>query len=298
MEPAAPNPPKRRRLNVSVRVLMLLVLAAGVWMGRQIGKAREQRDAVAAVREYGGTVHYDWEFPKGEIGGTHPRAPRWLRRLLGDEYVQEVVQVDLVYGRSGENPNLSPADPLIERLAVLPRLRRLSLTGPQATDEGLRQLRLLPSLGQLYLYRATELSDDALANLASLPHLKVLVIGDSHLSDRGLAHLARVRTLEKLMLSLNGRFTDAGLAHLTGLTSLDLLSVGGCPRVTDAGLVHLKTLKNLEILDLQGTGVTDAGLEHLAGLTKLKELGVGQTAISPQGKASFQAAMPNLKVIR
>ena len=32
------------------------------WLGWIVNKAREQREAVAALQKFGGFVHYDWEF--------------------------------------------------------------------------------------------------------------------------------------------------------------------------------------------------------------------------------------------
>src|SRR3954454_17549939 len=88
--------PHRRRFRISLRVLMLVVLVAGVWMGWQVNKARRQREAVAAVKKYGGWVHYDWEMVNGKVAkGTQPHAPKWLRRLFGDEYFQEIAYVSL-----------------------------------------------------------------------------------------------------------------------------------------------------------------------------------------------------------
>ena len=71
----------RRRLRLSLRAFLVLVLVLGGWLGWQAHKAREQRLAVEAIRQYGGFVHYDWEFVGGALStGRQPRAPAWLRR--------------------------------------------------------------------------------------------------------------------------------------------------------------------------------------------------------------------------
>src|SRR3954451_6782683 len=91
-----PVEPKRRRLRISLRVVMLLVLIVAVWMGGLVTKARRQREAVESVRRFGGDVEYDWEYKDiGKVTPTEPNAPRWLRGLLGDEYFQEMVTVVL-----------------------------------------------------------------------------------------------------------------------------------------------------------------------------------------------------------
>src|SRR5438874_8115 len=91
------SPPMRRRLTV----FLLLVLALGLGMGWKANQARPQRLSVAAIKDYGGFVHSDWEFVGDKLTpGRDPWGPRWLRRLLGDEYFQEVAQVSLVYDDS------------------------------------------------------------------------------------------------------------------------------------------------------------------------------------------------------
>ena len=51
----------RRWLSLSLRGSLVLVLLFGLWLGWQAHLARKQREAVAAVKEYGGFVRYDWE---------------------------------------------------------------------------------------------------------------------------------------------------------------------------------------------------------------------------------------------
>ena len=63
--------------------------------------------------------------------------------------------------------------------------------------------------------------------------------------------------------SRGDRGTDKGLAHLKGLTSLETLNLENTRGVSDFGLVHLKALTNLRQLDLDGTKVTDAGVQDL-----------------------------------
>jgi hypothetical protein len=43
----------RRRLRISLRATMLVIVLLGVWLGWQVNTAREQRQAVAAVQKYG-----------------------------------------------------------------------------------------------------------------------------------------------------------------------------------------------------------------------------------------------------
>jgi hypothetical protein len=52
-----------RYLRLSVRGLMLVVLAVGGYLGWWLHLARVQRQAVAAIRGAGGSISYEWDVP-------------------------------------------------------------------------------------------------------------------------------------------------------------------------------------------------------------------------------------------
>ena len=54
--------PLVRWKTISLRGLLLLIVAIALWLGWIASKARQQREAVAALQKFGGFVHYDWEF--------------------------------------------------------------------------------------------------------------------------------------------------------------------------------------------------------------------------------------------
>lgn len=301
METTNVNTPKCRRLRISLRVLIVAVLATGLWMGCLVNKARRQREAVAAVKKYGGWVHSDWQSVNGKVTkGTQPNAPNWLKKLLGDEYFQEIAQVSLVYdvsnGKRYDIKNDLPADDVLSSLVGMANLKVLLLQGKQATDQGLKHLGQLISLEELVIWDASQVTDIGIGHLESLRNLRYIHIGNSKMSDRGLASLAKLPKLESVALQGNS-FTDAGLALLKDSTNLKSLCVGlGTTRITDAGMVNLKNLKNLEMLDLRNTGVTDVGLDRLRLLTKLRVIFVENTHVTKEGVIRIEAAMPHLRV--
>jgi hypothetical protein len=272
---------------------MLLVLVAGIWMGRQVNKAREQREAVEAVKAYGGWVHYDWEFVNGKLSkGTTPWAPAWLRRTIGDDFFQDVAHVSLVYddstGKRYDNLNTRPCDDLLALLEPLGGIKQLLLQGTQVTDEGMRHISGMSGLDELYIWDATEVSDAGVAHLKDLGRLRKIHISRSKIGDASLGTLGGLPRLEDMALQGN-HFTDAGLALLKRSTNLKRLWIGlGETKITDAGMAHLSGLTNLELLDLQGTEVTERGLDHLKTLKKLTVLWFGERRITKE-------AMPNLK---
>jgi hypothetical protein len=56
----------QRRIRLSVRALMILIMIVGGGLGRIVHRARVQRDIVAAIDRAGGSVDYDWEWTDGE----------------------------------------------------------------------------------------------------------------------------------------------------------------------------------------------------------------------------------------
>lgn len=114
------------RLKLSLKATMLLVLVVGIVLGRRIDRANQQRDAIAAVKEHGGRVHYRDEYFPGTLelrGGGYTWGPSlpWLHRLLGDDYFRKVAGVELdnsigVFAAPG--PSLT--DEVLVRVARLP----------------------------------------------------------------------------------------------------------------------------------------------------------------------------------
>ena len=102
---------RRRWLQFSLRTAFIVLTVFAIWGGVIANRAREQREATAAIHRIGGHVFYDWQFrDHGNCG------PAWLRRLIGDDFFQKAVGVDL--------GNL-PATPESDIVQVIPHLKRL-----------------------------------------------------------------------------------------------------------------------------------------------------------------------------
>jgi uncharacterized membrane protein/mono/diheme cytochrome c family protein len=98
--------------------------------------------------------------------------------------------------------------------------------------------------------------DKELAQLAPIaPAVEWLDLGDTSVTDAGLAALGPMRHLERLHLDELG--------------------------ITDDGLARLTHLSRIEYLNLRGTSVTDKGMPQLRALPRLRSLYVWQTAVTP-----------------
>lgn len=245
-------------------MLLIAVVAAGLgWMVRS---AREQRQAVEAIRARGGFVEYDYRYnstlnqrlPKGESW-----QPGWLRRLLGDDYFHNIIVVGL-----DENHDATDAD--LSQVARLRHLKRLYLGGGKITDDGLAQLQGLTDLRLLVLW-GNPITGDGLKHLRHLQNLKHLDLSRTRVTDSRLADLGNLTGLERLDIPVNPQLNGSFLEYIKDLPSLKSLVLRNSG-VNDAALSHLAQCKSLQDLMLDGTKVTEVGVSRLRRLSNLRSL--------------------------
>ena len=305
------DPPQsaRRRLRVSLRGLMVLVLVVGGGLGWQVYRLRSQRLAVAAIRAAGGTVLYDYQFSTDPAirtrlrGVTEPPAPRWLRRLVGDEFFQSAASVGSDRQVTPEllaavaqldgllNLHVRSATRMDDAWPILERLRRLdaiTLSGPGVTDRAVVTLGKIATLRTIYLSEAA-VTPAGLEPLAALSHLQYLTVhACPGLTDPGVAGFlaaspARLERFAWLMAPGPVPATMAALAeHHPGLEWLDLADGAA----GDADLAPIGKLAGLTRLNLQRTRVTDAGLVHLEPLSRLQQLWINVPGVTDAGMRS------------
>ena len=161
-----PNKPKKRRRRwwqYSLRTLFVLLTVFGVWLAWVVHRASEQRKAVEWVENMGGVVRYDYEFDdEGHLidDGKSP-GPKWLVELVGVDYFQEVIGVDLPYTQVNDLTPLVGLKSLrhlglyntpvrnVTPLAELMSLEFLVLNSTQVDDP--TPLAKLTGLQELYL---------------------------------------------------------------------------------------------------------------------------------------------------
>src|SRR5687768_17492728 len=81
-------------------MLLLVVALFSIWLGVHTNRAHKQRLAVRAIREYGGSVQYDFEydgFSKPPKRNARPDEPSWLVDLVGLDFLSSVWSVNLVW---------------------------------------------------------------------------------------------------------------------------------------------------------------------------------------------------------
>ena len=231
----------RLRFQFTIRLLLVSTVAVALpcgWLGAEMKKARQQKQAVAAIAKLGGGVGYDWQFDAKceRLPNARLPAPTWLRSLLGDDLFQSVRFVRL--DRNVEEfSNTVITDAGLEQLKGLSQLQHLDLNDTQVTDAGLEHLKDLKQLQSLDL-SYTQVTDAGLEHLKDLNQLQSLNLDGTQVTDSGLEHLKGFSQLQYLYL-YSTEVTDAGLEHLEGLGKLHELYLGET-KVTGPGVKKLQ----------------------------------------------------------
>ena len=194
--------PMSRRFQFSLRFALASIAIVGVLLGIEVNRAARQQIAVAAIREMGGTVIYNWQRvgPMGErlqIGT--------VRKLLGDHLFAHVDMVSLFMC------HLSDDD--LKCLDGLSKLERLNLSGNPITGSGFGHLVHLTTLNELLLSE-TKVADSSLPALVELKRLEFLALDGTEITDAGLACLQSFSGLKGLALGESQRFSDSALEEL------------------------------------------------------------------------------------
>ena len=148
--------------------------------------------------------------------------------------------------------------------------RRQGYYGPT----GLSHLAGLSSLEELGISSGDTLSATDLASLEPLSRLRDLLIAGTDVTDRGLASIGKLKSLERLHL---GSATRSGLNQLNDLPNLRYLKVSAWknPAVTnqaDELMLDLSGLKKMKDMNLSGLSLRDSDLAFLAHLPLLENL--------------------------
>lgn len=155
-----------------------------------------------------------------------------------------------------------------EVLRPLRGLRRLSLYNQPVTDAGLMALRDFEELEELNL-EYTRVTGPGLANIAPLPKLRKLTIGQT--GDAGLSLLPEFPALEELELWTED-VSNAGLLHLNSMRHLRVLLVSGSEQMTMEGVAALRDAP-IEVLEIVGIRCSsDQEVASLSALPHLREL--------------------------
>jgi len=290
---------KRRWFRFSLRTILVVITFLCIWLAVKFSAARRQHEAVKAILEVGGNVLYDYQRDTDGkflhdtngriIEEPDPPGPTWIRKLFGDDFIVNVVEVGIPDSTDEKLIALSP------HLKQLPKLRRLFVGhSNKLTDSGVKSLENLTQINELYLGADPNLTGKSLFFLRQLRHLRTLEIFDSQIDNQSLSNLDGLDELERLEIS-STRVADDGLPHLANLKKLKYLGLCG-DAITDVGLKELQRHAGLIQLDLGETKVTDDGVPSLMSFANMLRLSLQQTNVTPEGFRRVRAALPKATI--
>ena len=294
----------RQLLRFRLRTLLIAFTIVSIWLALHVTSTRRQQDAVNAIREYGGWVRYDFQYPSGQFSSNDfdskakSWVPQWALNRLGVDFFHGITFVSLNYsddsGKRVENGNLT--DDALQHLPKLPNLRVLLLSDTQATDSSMLHLAALSKLEYLYMWDVSNVSDEGVHNLVELKELRKIHLSNSQITDESMRVFAALPKLETLHLQENC-FSNDALMHISAASNLRAFAIGlGKNTIDDDGLVYLKDLTKLEQIGLQGSRVTGSGFVHLEKLHKLEKLAIGTSGLGESELMSLRKKLPKLNV--
>lgn len=238
----ASAPTKRRWFRYSLRSFLLCITLICAWLGWKINAARQQRSAVAAIRELGGNVSYDFDKNDREVD-RHPSEPAWLIGIFGADFFHDVVDVDLT---EGSTPKPKDFDSLRPHLRHFPRLQYIVLSHCKFDDGDFQYLASFQDLRGLWLRNEAQISGVGFRFLTNLKRFNWLMMEDVPITDLGVEKIKNLASLEELYLQ-NARVTDASIESLVKPAKLRVLDVKGT-KISDDGVRRLHELRpNMDI---------------------------------------------------
>jgi Leucine-rich repeat (LRR) protein len=335
-EPVKNRPPSRNRLVGIVAMSLLLIGAVAFGTYQLIFKTESGTLIVhvegdADIRFKNGKLQiYD---ESGKLKYELEPAER-NKRLPAGKYTVKVTGVDglkldtdkFEMTRSGSNVTVSMEQQSVaknpdakdaDRRAALWALNsgaRSVLIVAGGQEKRITRLAEIPStpfeLVELDFYEVRQIDNSGFAQVAALQNLRILGLAKSGISDVGLEHLCRCKSIERLDLWATG-VTDAGMYHVRKLSQLTDLVVM-YTKITDVGLAQVKEcaqlrclyadhiplsveglrsiglMKKLTWLSLRGNPAVSDGLPHLQSLPALGYLDIRNTGVRNDGIAGFK----------
>jgi hypothetical protein len=120
------------RFQFGIRSVLAFCLASSIaagWLAIERERERRQAEVVEVIRNSDGAAFYDWQVDayNNPISNSEPPGPRWLRKMLGDDFFSTVVVIHCA--------NITDAG--LENFKGLTQLQGLSLEDSKITDAGL-----------------------------------------------------------------------------------------------------------------------------------------------------------------
>jgi len=270
----------------------LLILAALAASALVATSCAEDANLVAALKAKGAEVTET----QGEITGVAFKTKVVLAKEDLDQ-IRRLTHVKTFGCAAGFD------DAAFAALAGLSEIESFSSNGMDASDEAVRVLGGLKKLRSIaFFHPGKRFTGVGLAALADVPNLERLTVaGSVEFSDEGMAAVAKLTHLKEFRTWHSG-VTVEGVKKLRALPELKNLTIGqrlaNQPPTTlsDEAVVALAECKPLEALAVQEARLTLPALSQLKQLTHLKKLTLDGIDIPESDVAKLKALLPQTDV--
>ncbi len=168
-------------------------------------------------------------------------------------------------------------------------IRHVSFVGSRENlakldDSAMSRVADLGQIEEFHINGYPAFTDQGIASLAKVQGLERIMLWGAHkLTDQCFEHLSQMKSLTSLNAAYSGieTMTGANLGSLAALPNLRSLNLSNLYKLEGQNLAHLSALKQLETLDLMhNPKVADADLAFMSALTHLKQLYLGSTPLT------------------
>lgn len=126
------------------------------------------------------------------------------------------------------------------------------------------------------------------ADLGLLDQATYLKVGQTNFDDSGAQAISAFTKLKNLGASFTS-MSQKGIASLAKIKSLVKLELDGLTNISAADLEPLKSLSNLEKLEVRGVNLNDQGLLKLSGMPNLKKIHISRfSGLTDSGIEKFR----------
>ncbi len=214
----------------------------------------------------------------------------YMTAYLVDQPERQLAEIQKIHvsGETSPRAKWEKESDIAARLEVQKHLNEEAINFQyfDLTDRGLVCVKRMPHLKMLTL-SFSKITDAGLPSLVNIP-LTDLVLNDTSISSDGMKYVSQIKTLERLNMSSTS-VGDAGLELLKQLPVLTKLNLNNTP-ITDAGIRHLPCHSGMTNLWLGLTNITDKSVPDLAKLHHLAWLELDGTEITANGLNGFASS--------
>ena len=194
-----------RKLQYSLRsaaIIVTLFAFAMAIFGRRLSTARRQSFIVTTLQNAGGLADYE--------GGNDDVPADWKVRMLGKDFFTGIEGVLVHEWNNNVLPN--GPDPLIALSSELRTLKRIRIENCKLSDTSLLPLEGHVRLEWLSL-SGSNANDEHLTLLQKMPHIRILDLRETEITDACLPILVNLRNLE-LLLVKKTKVSEEGIRQL------------------------------------------------------------------------------------